>query len=71
MTPIIEELATEFGGKATIGKLNVDDNPETAMKYGVRSIPTVIILKDGELVDKQVGLATKATLASKIEAALA
>ncbi len=71
LTPIIEELATEFGGKATVGKLNVDDNPETAMKYGVRSIPTVIILKDGEIVDKQVGLATKATLASKIEAALA
>jgi len=48
----------------------VDDNPEVAMKYGVRSIPTVIILKDGEVIDKQVGLASKKTLADKIEAAL-
>ena len=71
LTPIITELATEYGGKATVGKLNVDDNPEVAMKYGVRSIPTVIILKDGEVVDKQVGLASKKTLADKIEAALA
>ena len=70
LTPIINELAEDYGGKAVIGKLNVDNNPETAMKFGVRSIPTVIILKDGKLVDKQVGLATKATLAGKIEAAL-
>ena len=71
LTPIITELATEYSGKATVGKLNVDDNPEVAMKYGVRSIPTVIILKDGEVVDKQVGLASKKTLADKLEAALA
>ena len=71
LTPIIEELSTDFNGKATIGKLNVDNNPETAMKYGVRSIPTIIILKNGEIVDKHVGLASKAALTSKIEAALA
>ena len=71
LTPIITELATEYSGKAKVGKLNVDDNTEVAMKYGVRSIPTVIILKDGEVIDKQVGLASKKTLADKIEAALA
>ena len=71
LTPVIEELANEYGDKVTVGKLNVDNNQNTALKYGVRSIPTVIILKDGKLVDKQVGLATKATLAGKIEAVLA
>ncbi len=71
ITPIIEELATAYSGKATVGKLNVDNNPETAMKYGVRSIPTIIILKDGEVVDKHVGMTSKATLAEKIDAALA
>ena len=71
ITPIIEELATAYSGKAVVGKLNVDNNPETAMKYGVRSIPTIIILKDGEIVDKHVGMTSKATLAEKIDAALA
>jgi thioredoxin 1 len=69
--PIIEDLSKDYDGKATIGKVNVDDNPEVAMKYGIRSIPTILILKDGEIVDKHVGTTTKATLADKIEAALA
>ena len=68
--PIIEDLATEYEGKATIGKVNVDDNPEVSLKYGVRSIPTILIIKDGEVVDKQVGVTTKATLAAKIAAHL-
>ena len=71
ITPIIEELATEYHGKATIGKVNVDHNPEVSMKYGVRSIPTILILKNGEVVDKHVGTTTKAALAAKIEAAMA
>ena len=66
ITPIIEELATEMDGKATIGKLNVDSNKEISMKYGVRSIPTILILKDGEVVDKQVGVISKAALEEKI-----
>ncbi len=70
ITPIIEELSEEFNGKATIGKVNVDNNPEVSMKYGIRSIPTILILKDGEVVDKQVGVTSKAALKSKIEAAL-
>ena len=65
--PIIEELATDYDGKAVIGKVNVDDNPEISMKYGVRSIPTILFLKNGEVVDKHVGTATKATLTDKIE----
>lgn len=70
IAPIIEQLSTEYDGKVTIGKLNVDDNPEIASKYGVRSIPTILILKDGEVVDKQVGVTSKAALTSKIEAQL-
>jgi thioredoxin 1 len=70
ISPIIEELSTEYEGKALIGKVNVDDNPEISMKYGIRSIPTILILKNGEVVDKQVGTTSKKALADKIEAAL-
>jgi thioredoxin 1 len=68
--PIVEDLAKDYEGKVTIGKLNVDNNPEVAMKYNVRSIPTILILKNGELVDKHVGTTTKAALMEKIEAQL-
>ncbi len=66
--PVIDELSKDFEGKATVGKVNVDTNPEVSMKYGVRSIPTILFLKNGEVVDKHVGTATKQTLASKLEA---
>lgn len=68
--PVIDELATEYEGKALIGKVDVDENAELSAKYGVRSIPTILILKDGEVVDKHVGVATKKVLIDKIEAAL-
>jgi len=68
--PVIDELSKDYDGKATIGKVNVDTNPEVSMKYGVRSIPTILFLKNGEVVDKHVGTATKQTLASKLEAIL-
>lgn len=68
--PIIEELATDYDGKVTVGKLNVDNNPEVSMKYGIRSIPTILIFKDGEPVEKIVGVTTKQNLTSKIEAHL-
>ena len=71
IAPIIEELAGDYKGDVVVGKLNVDDNPEVAMKYGVRSIPTIILLKDGEVFDKQVGVTSKKVLAEKIDAALA
>ena len=68
--PVVEELANEYEGKALIGKVDVDENSELSAKYGVRSIPTILILKDGEVVDKHVGVATKQALVDKIEAAL-
>lgn len=68
--PVVDELAGEYDGKAVIGKVNVDENPETAAKFGVRSIPTLLILKGGEVVDKQVGAVPKNTLVSKIDAQL-
>ena len=68
--PIVDELAADYDGKATIGKVNVDHNPEISLKYGVRSIPTILFIKDGEVVDKHVGTATKATLEEKIKAHL-
>ena len=70
ISPIIEQLSQEYEGEAIIGKVNVDDNPEVAMKYGIRSIPTILILKNGEVVDKHVGTTTKQVLANKIESHL-
>lgn len=67
IAPAIEELSKEFDGKAVVGKLDVDSNPEVAMKYGIRNIPTLLVFKGGEVVDKQVGAAPKSALAKKIE----
>ena len=67
IAPAIEELSNEYEGKAIIGKLNVDDNPETCEKFGIRNIPTIIFIKNGAVVDKQVGATPKSTLTSKIE----
>lgn len=69
--PIVEELAGEYGSQVLVGKVNVDHNPEISMEYGIRSIPTILIFKDGKVVDKQVGLTTKKKLADKINAQLA
>jgi thioredoxin 1 len=68
--PIMEELSKEYEGKATIVKVDVDANQQYAAKYGVRNIPTVLVFKDGNQVEKQVGVAPKATYAQKIEAHL-
>jgi thioredoxin 1 len=68
MTPVIDELSTEYEGKAVIGKLNVDDNPEVPMNYNVRGIPTFLIFKNGELKEKIVGATTKQALKDKIDA---
>lgn len=64
--PTVEELAKEFEGKAVVGKLNVDENISIASKYGIRNIPTLLIFKGGEVVDKHVGVASKNVLAEKL-----
>ena len=67
IAPIIEELAEEYDGKIKVGKLDVDENQQTAIKYGVRSIPTVLLLKDGEVKDTIIGAVPKTTIKEKIE----
>jgi len=64
--PIVEELAKEYEGKVVIGKLNVDNNPDVSVKYSIRNIPTLLVFKGGQIVDKQVGVAPKAALAEKL-----
>ncbi len=68
--PIIDELATEYEGKAVVGKVDVDNHQQFAAKYGVRNIPTVLVFKGGEIVNRQVGVAPKNFYAEAIDAAL-
>jgi len=68
--PLVEELATDYDGKAVIGKVNVDENPNVSAKFGIRSIPTLLVFKGGEIVDKQVGAVPKSVLSEKLEAQL-
>jgi thioredoxin 1 len=70
VAPIMDQLTAEYSGKAVIAKVDVDANQEFAAKYGVRNIPTVLVFKNGEVVEKQVGVAPKATYAQKIDAHL-
>ena len=70
IAPIVEELATEFDGKAKIGKLDVDENQQTAIKYGVRSIPTILIFKDGQLKDTIIGAVPKQNIVQRLTAVL-
>ena len=70
LAPTIDELAGDYEGKAKIGKLDVDSNREVAGQFGIMSIPTVVIIKNGELVKKFVGLASKADLAAAIDSAI-
>jgi len=69
--PVVEELAIDYDGMAVIGKVDVDNNPNVSFKYGVRSIPTLLVFKNGEVVDKQVGAVPKAVLSQKLDAQLA
>ena len=70
IAPFVEELAGELEGKAKVGKLDVDNNQESAIKYGVRSIPTVLIFKGGKVVDTIIGAVPKIQLKQKLEAAI-
>jgi len=70
IAPIVEEMSGEYEGKAVIGKVDVDSNPNVAIKYGIRNIPTVLFVKGGEVVDKQVGAAPKQSFVAKLDALL-
>lgn len=64
--PIVEEIASEFEGKIVVGKCNVDEAQDISMQYGIRSIPTIIFFKDGEPVDKTIGLVPKEEIVKRI-----
>ncbi|WDF46780.1 thioredoxin [Chryseobacterium sp. KACC 21268] len=68
--PIIEEVANDFEGRALVGKVDVDNNQQISVDYGIRNIPTVLIFKNGEVVDKIVGVAPKEVIAEKLNAFL-
>ena len=68
IAPVIDELHEEMEGKALIGKVNIDENSDTPVNYGVRNIPTLLIFKNGEVVDKVVGAQSKEALAEKLDA---
>ena len=68
--PVVEELAGDYEGKAIIGKVDVDSNPGVAQAFGIRSIPTLLFFKGGEIVDKQVGAVPKSVLSQKLDAQL-
>lgn len=70
IAPIVEELASEYQGKAKIGKLDVDSNPGVATKFGIRSIPTILIFKGGKLADQIVGAVPKGVIVEKLNAQL-
>ena len=69
--PVVEEMAGEYEGKAKIGKVNVDNNPDISVKYGIRSIPALLIFKDGEVVDQIVGAVPKPHLTKQLDAQIA
>jgi thioredoxin 1 len=69
--PLVEELAGDYEGKAVVAKLNVDENPQMTAKFGVRNIPTLLVFKKGQIVDKQIGAVPKSILAQKLEAQVA
>ena len=70
IAPVVEEVAAEFEGKAVVGKCNVDDCDDVPMNFNIRSIPTLLFFKNGELVDRHVGVISKADLVAKINSML-
>jgi|SRR5690242_12901315 thioredoxin 1 len=68
--PVVEELSHEYEGKVNIGKVNVDQNPQVSMQYGITSIPAILFIKGGQIVDKQIGAVPRSVLEKKIQAHL-
>ncbi len=67
LTPVVEQVADEYGGRLNVGKMNIDEEPETAGKYAVRAIPTLLLFKDGDVVDQIVGLVTKGKIIEMLD----
>ncbi|MEZ4335801.1 MAG: thioredoxin [Sandaracinaceae bacterium] len=70
IAPLVDQLADEYEGRAKVAKLDIDESPETARRFQIRGVPTILVFKGGQVVDQQVGLAPKTVLANKIEGAL-
>jgi thioredoxin 1 len=70
IAPAIEEVAADFEGRAKVAKVDVDDNPQIAARYGIRSIPTLLFFQDGDVVDRVIGVVPKRVLADKLNALL-
>jgi len=70
IAPLVEEISKEFEGRAVVGKVDVDNNPGIASRFGIRNIPTILFFKNGEVADKQVGAVPKNSLVAKLEALL-
>jgi len=70
IAPLVDQLADEYEGRAKVAKLDIDESPETARRFQIRGVPTILVFKGGEVVDQQVGLAPKTILAKKIDGAL-
>lgn len=68
--PVVEELSKDYAGKVNVGKVNVDQNPQVSMQYGITSIPAILFIKGGKVVDKQIGAVPKSVLEKKIQAHL-
>ncbi|GAB3221327.1 thioredoxin [Spirosoma arcticum] len=71
VSPVVEQLAAEYEGKVVVGKVDVDANPGLSMRFGIRSIPTLLMLRNGQIIDQQVGAVPKHLLAQKLDALLA
>jgi thioredoxin len=71
ISPLLDEIARENGGSVRVAKINVDDNPSLAARFGVKSIPTLLVFKDGQVRDSQIGLTSKQALLSKLAAPVA
>lgn len=65
--PVVDEIANEYEGKAVVGKVNVDHNPDISVRFGIRNIPALLFFKSGEIVDKQIGAVPKSVLVEKLE----
>jgi thioredoxin 1 len=68
--PVVEEIAADYDGKAVVGKVDVDSNPNVSARFGIRSIPTLLVIKNGQIVEKQVGAVPKSVLVQKLESHL-